>query len=84
MLQMISYQVQLGETHSIYAIPLSNASTDQTVKYESDNPSVATVDTNGLVTAQGAGTCTIFAYLYADKEQTSKSGQNLKITVVPD
>ena len=76
--------LKVGETHSIYAIPLSNASTDQTVKYESDNPSVATVDTNGLVTAQGAGTCTIFAYLYADKEQTSKSGQNLKITVVPD
>lgn len=76
--------LKIGDTYSIYAIPVSNISTDQTVKYESDNPSVATVDSNGNVIAQSSGTCTIFAYLYSNREQTGRSGQNLQITVEAD
>lgn len=45
-----------------------NVVTDKTVTFSCDNPSIASVDENGLVTAISAGDCIITAYL-ADNPQ---------------
>jgi hypothetical protein len=48
-----------NDTYSIYATVLPDNATNKTVQFISMNPSVATVDATGLVTAMNAGSTTI-------------------------
>jgi len=54
---------------------------DAKVSYRSNNPSVASVDENGLVTAKGVGTASIFAYVTVDGKTVSDS---YPLKVMPD
>lgn len=47
--------VAIGETRQLVATVAPANATDQAITWESSNPSVATVDAAGLVTARGAG-----------------------------
>lgn len=51
----------IGKKIQLTATVEPKDATDQKVKWESDEPSVAKVDENGLVTIVGAGTATIYA-----------------------
>lgn len=53
--------VYIGSTIQINAVFTPNTATDQTVKWESVDPSIATVDDTGLVTGVAEGTVTITA-----------------------
>ena len=48
-----------GETTTIVATVLPSNASDKTVTYKSDNPSIATIDNNGIVTGKGVGRTTI-------------------------
>ena len=61
-----------GATLQLTATVLPEDCADKTVLWSSDNPSVATVDSNGLVTAHSVGTATITA--------TTTDGSNLSTT----
>lgn len=50
--------LKVGETHKIQ-VRVEPATADQTVKFVSDKPDVASVDENGLVTANAEGTAQI-------------------------
>lgn len=50
-----------GSSEILKATVLPSDATDQAVKWSSDNPSIATVDQNGQVTAVNAGSATITA-----------------------
>lgn len=50
-----------GETLTIFASVTPSDATDATVSYTSSNTAVATVSSNGVITAMKAGTCTITA-----------------------
>lgn len=50
-----------GATDQLVPTITPNDATDQSVTYTSDTPSVATVDSSGLITAVSAGTATITA-----------------------
>ncbi len=54
---------------------------DAKVSYRSNNPSVASVDENGLVTAKGVGTASIFAYVTVNGKTVSDS---YPLKVMPD
>ena len=49
----------VGDTETLTATVSPDDATDKSVTWSSDNTSVATVDTNGLVTAVGSGTANI-------------------------
>ncbi len=51
------------------------------VKYQSNNPAVASVDNNGLVTANGVGTASITAYVTIDGKTVSDS---YPVKIMPD
>ena len=61
-----------GSTLQLTATVLPEECNNKTVLWSSDNPSVATVDSNGLVTAHSVGTATITA--------TTTDGSNLSTT----
>lgn len=61
-----------GSTLQLTATVLPEDCDNKTVLWSSDNPSVATVDSNGLVTAHSVGTATITA--------TTTDGSNLSTT----
>jgi hypothetical protein len=50
-----------GATESVYAYALPFNATNRTIIYSSSNPSFATVDSSGTITAVGSGTATIYA-----------------------
>jgi len=49
----------MGDTHQLYADVLPSDADDQGISWSSSNPSVATADSTGLVTAISQGTTTI-------------------------
>ena len=51
----------LGTTSQLVATVMPDSTTNKAVSWASSNPSVATVDENGLVTAMGLGSATITA-----------------------
>ena len=60
-LDKTSADLDLGGTERFTATVLPSDATNKTVSWSSSNPSVATVSSNGLVTAKGEGTATIYA-----------------------
>ena len=48
-----------GDSRALYPIVLPENASDKTVTWSSSNPSVATVDSNGVVTAVSVGTATV-------------------------
>ena len=57
-----SLELKEGESYALSATISPSNATEKIVHWVSSDKSVATVDTNGLVTAKGAGTATITAY----------------------
>ncbi len=51
--------LQKGATIALVATVLPSNASDKTVTYKSDNPSIATIDNNGIVTGKGVGRTTI-------------------------
>lgn len=51
-----------GDTHLIHATVSPSNATVKTLRWESSNPAVATVDADGEVTAVAGGKCRIYAY----------------------
>ncbi len=64
--------IKKGKTFALKATIAPANATDKTLKWESSNKKVATVDKNGKITAKKAGNCTITA--------TSKDGTKKKAT----
>ncbi|TRX54779.1 T9SS type A sorting domain-containing protein [Fulvivirga sp. M361] len=58
-LSPVNVSLAVGETQQLTAAISPSNATDQTVNYSSNNTSVATVSSNGLVTAQSAGSATV-------------------------
>ncbi len=56
-----SMTMKVGETKALSATVTPSNATDKTVTWKSSNTSVATVDSNGKVTAKSAGSATISA-----------------------
>ena len=56
----ISSSLYVGESITLTATILPNDATDKTIKWSSSNSDVATLDNNGLLTAIGKGSTTIF------------------------
>ncbi len=54
-------ELQVGKTLTLTATVTPDNATDKTVTWTSNNDAVATVDTNGVVTAKAEGTATITA-----------------------
>lgn len=69
--------LQKNETASL-SVTIKPAESPQTVNWESSNPSVATVDENGVVTAVGRGTATITA----TSTYTSSQSASCSVTVL--
>ena len=64
-------EMTTGDTIALDANPMADGKTDETVVWESSDPSVATVDANGVVTAIKEGTVTITATaVYGNKSAT--------------
>ena len=53
--------LEKGKTQKLVATVAPDTATDKSIKWTSSNPSIATVDANGLVTAIADGTATITA-----------------------
>lgn len=53
--------LRVGETAAVEAIAIPSWADDTSVRYESSEPAIATVDANGRVTALAAGECEISA-----------------------
>lgn len=60
-LDKTSLSLEKGSSETLKATVSPKDATDKTVKWSSDNPSVATVDQNGTVTAVNSGNATITA-----------------------
>ena len=60
-LNKTSLSLNVGDSETIIATVLPDNATDKTVTWKSSNSSVATVDSNGKVTAISAGSATIMA-----------------------
>lgn len=57
-----SVEMEQGGTHQLSATIYTANSTINALTWVSSDPSIATVDRNGLVTGVGDGTCEIYAY----------------------
>ena len=67
-----SLELTVGNTTSLLATAIySNGTSDSSITWFSSNPNVATVDSNGKITAISAGTTTIIAQ--ASKNNTTES-----------
>ena len=51
--------INRGDTFSLIATVNPSNATNQTVTFKSDNPSIATIDSNGIITGISSGTATI-------------------------
>lgn len=60
-LNKTSYRLGLGKSYTLKAKVKTNAATNPKIKWESTNPKVATVDSNGKVTGKRLGYTTIIA-----------------------
>lgn len=60
-LNKTSYRLGLGKSYTLKATVKTNAATNPKIKWESTNPKVATVDSNGKVTGKRLGYTTIIA-----------------------
>jgi len=60
-LNKITLTLAIGESEILVATVIPNNATDKAVTWESNNPSIATVDADGKVTAVSEGTVTIIA-----------------------
>ena len=58
-LNTTNLSMNLNETYTLTADVKPSNATDKTVNFKSDNPSIATVDNNGIIKAIGKGTTTI-------------------------
>lgn len=56
-----SYRIGIGKSYTLKATVKTNAATNPKIKWESTNPKVATVDSNGKVTGRKLGYTTIIA-----------------------
>lgn len=56
-----SLELTVGESQSLIATVLPDNATDKTVSWLSDNESVATISSSGLVTAVSSGSCVVSA-----------------------
>ena len=74
-----SLTLEVGKTSSPITVTASPAGTLNDVKWASSNASIATVDTNGVVTAKAKGTATITATSKYD----SSVSKSLTVTVTP-
>ena len=70
-----------NETTQLIATVLPNNATDKTLKWTSNNESVATVSETGVVTAKGSGSCTITATSVADS--TKKASCTINVNISP-
>ena len=75
-----SLDLYRGETASLGAKVLPLTASDRTVSWSSSNPSVATVDENGVVTAIAAGNATVTAT--ANGDNTKKATCAVTVTLV--
>ena len=69
-------EINVGGITNMNASVLPANATDKTLKYESSNPSVATVDAAGAIVGVGAGTATITA--------RSANGKSASMQVQPN
>ena len=72
-----SLSINEGETAQLTATITPDDTPKNLVSWKSNNETVATVDGNGLVTAVGAGNCTIVCYAKAD--ETIKAECSVKV-----
>lgn len=77
----LDQKFKVGDVYKIKAIIDPVYATDKNIKYESSDPSIAQVDSNGNVTFKKEGSCKIYAYTYLDAEHTGRTGQYLNVTV---
>lgn len=75
-----------GETTKLTGSVLPNNATNKAVTYQSSNPSIATVDETGEVTAKNAGTCeiTVLAQDGSEKKATVSILVESKTTIPPE
>lgn len=73
-LNKTSRTLDVGDTYKLKATVLPEDATKKTVKWSSSDPSVATVDENGVITAVSIGTAVI-------KVRTDSSGKTAECTV---
>lgn len=81
----LSYNLTTGATQQITPIVTKNGqsiSTGFRMTYTSSNPSIATVDSNGLITASGEGSATITGYLNDDVKTATVSVSVTSVQVV--
>ena len=64
--------IHVGDAGTQLNAPLTPSDSKDIIKWTSDDEKVATVNSNGLVTAVGAGTCTITASIAAGCQATCK------------
>ena len=60
-LDRTKFTMAVGDTHSLAAAPEPADATDFAVTWHSDNPDIATIDPDGVVTAIAPGTATVTA-----------------------
>ena len=77
-----SITLNVGETSQIEAVVKPENATDRDIVWESSNTDAATVDSNGVVTAVGAGTTTITAKT-KDGKVVSTCEVTVEIPVTP-
>lgn len=85
-LNKTSMTIKVGETQTLIATITPSDATDKTVTWKSSNTAVATVDSNGKVTAKSIGTATISATagdITANCAVTVKKPDNTE-TIIPD
>lgn len=79
-----SLRLNVGETFTLTATVLPSNATEKSITYTSSNPSIATVDKNGKVTAISKGTATITVTTLSEgKTATCKVTVNQLPTVIP-
>lgn len=82
-LNKTSASLSVGETTQLSATVSPNSATNKSVNWSSDNTSVATVSSNGLVTAKSAGNATITCKATDGSGKKATCSITVKETVKP-